>query len=124
MTDSIALIRQQLAGLISQIDTAEKPRPHVINGPDHAVPGPEWRPVKGYTIRAADPDGLQPPPDCVHVIWPDAEWSGDMDAMRPDDARRLAMALLAAADWADGVAAGVPQLDSRRTEPLAKENSQ
>lgn len=122
---TIAQLRDQIAGLLSQIDTAAKPRPNVINKPPHSVPGPEWVPVSGrygtYTLRVSDPDE-EPIVPVVHVIWPDDQDTGDMDALSSDDARRLAMALLAAADWADGLAAGVTPLDRRRADYPSKEN--
>lgn len=111
--ETIALLRHQLAGLLSLLDTPSKPHPDAVNGADHNVPGPEWRPAKGYTIRVSDPDAG--PPVTVHVIWPDAQWSGDMDSIGSQEARRLAMALLAAADWADSLAAGVSHLDRVRS---------
>lgn len=123
MNEEIARLRDQIAGLLSQIDTAAKPRPNVINKAPHPVPGPEWEPVSGkygtYTIRVSDPDE-DPTVPVVHVVWPDAQWSGDMDALRSTEARQLAMALLAAADWADGLATGVAQLDGRRPEKTIK----
>lgn len=121
---AVALLRDQIAGLLSQIDSAAKPRPDVINRAPHPVPGPEWVPVSGrygtYTLRVSDPDPHGAVP-VVHVIWPGDQWSGDMDALRSDDARRLAMALLAAADWADGLAAGVTPLDGQRPDYPSKE---
>lgn len=116
---TIARLRDRLAGLLSQIDTAAKPRPDVINRAPHPVPGPEWVPVSGrhgtYTVRVSDPDEDLTVP-VVHVIWPDEQWSGDMDALHSTEARQLAMALLAAADWADGIASGVTPLDGRRAQ--------
>jgi hypothetical protein len=121
---AIAMLRDQLAGLLSQIDTSAKSRPNKINRSPHPVPGPEWIPVSGrngtYTVRVADPSP-EPVMPIVHVIWPDEQWSGDMDALNSTEARELAMALLAAADWADGLVAGVTPLDARRSENSRKE---
>jgi hypothetical protein len=120
VTDEIARLRWQLRALLSELDTANKPRPDVINPAGHAVPGPEWRPVKGlwpYTVRVPDPDLGPPGPPTVHVIWPDAYENGDMMSLRTDQARHLAMALLAAADWADGLTTRVTPLDRHRPGP-------
>lgn len=123
---TIARLRDQIAGLLSQIDTAAKPRPNVINKAPHPVPGPEWVPVSGrygtYTLRVSDPDE-DPTVAVVHVIWPDDQDTGDMDALHSSEARCLAMALLAAADWADGLAAGVTPLDGQRPDIPSKETS-
>jgi hypothetical protein len=58
--------------------------------------------------------------DSVYVAQPDPyvayDWERELDfvPMSPTDARRLAMALLAAADRADHLTAGVPRLADRR----------
>lgn len=112
---TIATLRDQLAGLLSQIDTIPKPRPNVITRPPERHPGAAWLPAKWWTVRTIDDDELGPV--CVFVTTPEhheLEAPDDFIAVRTDEARRLAMALLAAADWADGLAAGVTQLDGVR----------
>ena len=123
---TIAQLRRELVHLVSLADTAERPKPDVINPPDHGMAGHEWR------IAQEVPSGRRPPlwvvrtvddPDTrdgVYVAQPDPyvtyDWERQLDfvAMSPLDARRLAMALLAAADRADHLTADVPRLEDRR----------
>ncbi|MFF5261322.1 hypothetical protein ACFY4C_20460 [Actinomadura viridis] len=116
MTQSqIAALRAQIAGLLSQIDTAAKPRPTAVTWPPEPSPGATWYPAKSWTVRTIDDDLLAP--RFVYVTTPEHfrfEASRDFDSITTDDARRLAMALLAAADWADGLAAEATPLDARR----------
>lgn len=124
MNEEIARLRDQVAGLLSQIDTAAKPRPTELKRRPSKNPGALWHPVKHWTVRTLDDDLLNP--TCVYVTNPEHHRSGcanDFDAVTTDDARRLAMALLAAADWADGLAAGVTPLDGRRPDNPSKEIS-
>lgn len=121
---AIARLRDQVAGLLSQIDTAEKPRPNSINQPPAPNPGAVWEPAKGWTVRTID-DGVTDA-RFVYVTCPEHARSGccsDFDAATTVEARRVAMALLAAADWADGLAAGVTPLDGRRLDYPSKEIS-
>ncbi|TYK45196.1 hypothetical protein [Actinomadura decatromicini] len=125
MTDeTLARLRDQVAGLLSQIDTAAKPRPTVITRAPERNAGAAWHPVKDWTVRTINDELLEP---CfVYVTYPEhvrTEVSGDFDALTTDDARRLAMALLAAADWADGLAADVTPLDGQRPDYPSKEIS-
>lgn len=119
---AIATLRAQIAGLLSQIDTATKPRPTVVTRPPEPNPGAAWQPVKDWTVRTID-DVVEP--RCVYVTCPEHRRSGaagDFDALTSDEARRLAMALLAAADWADGLAEGVTPTGTARPEnPARKE---
>lgn len=122
--ETIARLRDQIAGLLSQIDHGTKPRPMVITRPPERNPGAAWHPVKDWTVRALDDDPTSPM--CVFVTTPEHvrfSTPNDFDAVTTDDARRLAMALLAAADWADGLAAGVTPLDGRRPDNPSKEIS-
>jgi hypothetical protein len=115
--ETIARLRDQVAGLLSMIDTAAKPRPTVITRAPEPNPGAAWHPVKNWTVRALDDDLTIP--QCVYVTTPEHvrfSTPNDFDAVTTDDARRLAMALLAAADWADGLAAGATPLDGRRAQ--------
>ena len=109
---AIGALRDQLAGLISQIDSSAKPRPDKLNPPDHRLPGPEWHPEKDWVVRCVDNEpGL---PTSIYITPPALYGDGDLEALRTSDARKFAMAILAACDWADGLASGVTQLDKRR----------
>lgn len=121
---TITQLRLQVAGLLSQLDTVEKPRPTSINRSPDPNPGAVWQPAKGWTVRTID-DGVTDS-GFVYVTCPEHARSGccsDFDAATTDEARRLAMALLAAADWADGLASGVTPLDGRRLDNPSKEIS-
>jgi hypothetical protein len=117
-------LRRELHRLVAVADSAERPKPTVINPADHSMPGWEWdlrEQDHPYTkrefvwvIRAIDEqdaaDGM------VHVSTPESMFPGqDFVPMYASDARRLAMALLAAADRADSVSHGVSSLDAWRT---------
>jgi hypothetical protein len=124
---TIGEIRRELAHLVAMADTAERPKPDVINGPDHAMPGHEWRveqhvrvdrhrpPI--WIVRTVDEEETR---DLVYVAEPDPyrvhDWMDRLDftPMQPVDARRLAVALLAAADRAEHLTAGVTRLEDRR----------
>jgi hypothetical protein len=119
-------IRRELAQLVAMADTAERPKPDVINQTGDMA-GHEWRvhehvrvdrhrpPV--WLIRTVDDPEFR---DSVYVAQPDPyrvhDWLDRLDftPMTPVDARRLAMALLAAADRAEHLTAGVPRLEDRR----------
>lgn len=102
----LAAIRAQLADLIAEIDTAELPAPHHIRAGDkradpiNAEPGASWEPahaIKVFTVDTKDGQGA--------VFVSDTRWGwmdrADWEAFNTDDARRLGMALLAAAKWVD-----------------------
>ena len=118
-------LRDELHRLVAMADSAERPKPDTINPPGHAMPGYEWRitqqAVPGarppiWVVRTADDaEGA----DCVYVAQPDPcerDWGHYLEfcAVPVKDARRLAMALLAAADRAEHLCAGVPRLEDRR----------
>lgn len=120
---SLEAIRAELLRLTSLAGSAERPKPTRINGPDHQWPGHEWdlremtprggTKEKVWVIRTVDEqntaDGL------VYVSSPESMYPGlDFVPLYASDARHLAMALLAAADRADHVAAGIPRLEDRR----------
>jgi hypothetical protein len=109
--DAIGALRDQLAGLLSQIDSSAKPRPDKVNGSDERLPGPEWERSQ-WVVRCIDNDRMQP--TCVYITPPHWYHERDIDALRTDDARKFAMAILAACDWADGIAANVTPLDKKR----------
>lgn len=108
--EAIGAIRDQLAGLVSRIDTSEIPRPDAIEDALGAS-GPVWKPTDGWAVRCVD-DGHSRPA-CVYLSSPE-HYGGDVTAEEVAAARRIAMAILAACDWADGLASGVTQLDARR----------
>ncbi|MGW4803048.1 hypothetical protein [Kitasatospora sp. NPDC004272] len=124
---TMAQIRHELAQLVAMADTTGRPKPDVINPPGHAMAGWEWRiaqdvPVDRHRpplwlVRTVDDPDVR---DCLYVAEPDPyrvhDWLQALDftAMTPTDARRLAMALLAAADRVDAQAAAVPSLVDRR----------
>jgi hypothetical protein len=107
----LAEVRQEVAELLGDIDTRVKPKPDRINPAGGKLPGPVWEPVPGpdraweaeprrrWLIRVVDPDES---PACVFVTHPHI-WDDDILPIEPDDARRIGMAFLAAADWADKV---------------------
>lgn len=123
---TLAQLRCELARLVSLADSAERPKPDVINQPEHNMAGHEWR------VAQEVPSGRRPPlwvvrtvddpetRDGVYVAQPDPyvtyDWERQLDfvAMSPLDARRLAMALLAAADRAEHLSCDVPRLVDRR----------
>jgi hypothetical protein len=119
-------LRIKLRHLVAMADTAERPKPDVINPPEHGMAGHEWRVIQDtgvrppvWVVRAVDEPEAR---DCVYVAQPDPyvsyDWERQLDfvAMSPLDARRLAMALLAAADRADHQALGVTRLEDRRSQ--------
>ncbi|MFJ1782573.1 hypothetical protein ACIOKA_38340 [Streptomyces anulatus] len=125
---SLDAIRAELQRLTSLAGSAERPKPTRINGPDHQWPGHEWdlremtprggTKEKVWVIRTVDEqntaDGL------VYISTPESMYPGlDFVPLYASDVRHLAMALLAAADRADHVAAGVPRLEDHRPAPAA-----
>jgi hypothetical protein len=114
--DPISLLRDQLAGLVSQIDSAHKPRPDQIVRDGDKLPGPRWLPVNRWKLWViTEEDELNR--GFIYVTTPqhhELEAPNDFDALHTHEARKLAMAILAAADWADGLGTGVAQLDGRR----------
>lgn len=94
---ALAAVRREAAGLVADIDTAVKPRPDRIAPPSDSLPGPVWQPAETWTIRVDDPSDTS---SCVFVDHPHV-WGGDVISLEPGTARRIGMAFLAAADWAD-----------------------
>ena len=94
----LAELRQEVAGLLGDIDTRVRPKPGRIEDGRH-LPGPVWEPVEKWTVRVVDPDET---PASVFVAHP-VMWEEDIFPLDPIDARRIGMAFLAAADWADRV---------------------
>jgi len=115
-------LRRELRHLVAMADCTEKPLPTRINPPDHPMPGHEWeiqqRTIPGYSkpptwlVRTVDEPETT---DAVYISSPDCVYPAeDFIAMPTDTARQLAMAILAAADRADHVALGIPQLQDHR----------
>ncbi|MER8002970.1 hypothetical protein [Streptomyces sp. NPDC095613] len=124
---TLAVLRRELQSLVALAGSAERPKPDVINPAEHAMAGHEWRITQEapfaarpplWIVRAVDEAETR---DCVYVAQPDPyviyDWERELNfaSMQPADARRLAMALLAAADRAEHLAADVPRLEDRRT---------
>jgi hypothetical protein len=120
-------LRVELRHLVALADSAERPKPDAINPPEHSMAGHEWRVIQEapyasrtplWVVRTVDEAETR---DAVYVAQPDPyvtfDWERQLDfiPMSPLGARRLAMALLAAADRADHLTAGVPRLADRRT---------
>lgn len=123
---TLGQLRRELRHLVALADSAERPKPTTINPPGHPMPGHEWR------IAQEAPFAVRPPlwlvrsvddpetSDSVYVAQPDPyvsyDWERQLDfvPMSPLEARRLAMALLAAADRAEHLTANVPRLEDRR----------
>jgi hypothetical protein len=127
LPDDVTLdqIRRELRHLVAMADSAERPKPTRINPPEHPMPGHEWvieqrviarsfQRIPVWVVRTVDdPESSEAVYVCPSdVKTPNNEW--DFLAMPSEDARRLAMALLAAADRADHLTAGVPRLQDRR----------
>ena len=117
MTDTPAaldLLRRQVAALLSQIDTATLPAPDRLHGRRAEYPGREWRPAKGWQMRTVErPDDLpfiflDHSCDDLSYRWGEP---GDWEALRIEDARRIGLALLAAAARAEELLAGATRLD-------------
>ncbi|MFZ3475265.1 hypothetical protein ACODT3_42835 [Streptomyces sp. 4.24] len=116
-------IRKELERLVSLAQTGERPRPTLVNPPGHPMPGWEWvieqrtirpfgRPPTWWVRTVDDPETN----GAVHVSSPDCVIPGEeFGAMFPTDARRLGLALIAAADRAEHLEAGVPRLEDHRT---------
>lgn len=80
-------------------DGVERHNPHKL-GPLWNVPPPAGNSgLDGHVVRVVE-DG--DPPLSVFVEGGQFSYGGDMEAFDPRRARILAMALLAAADWAEG----------------------
>lgn len=101
---SLALLRRQVAALLSQIDTATLPTPDKVHGRRSDHPGHEWAPARGwrmFTIDADDPSGcvyIDHACDDINYRWCEP---GDWEALRIEDARRIGLAFLAAAHHAE-----------------------
>jgi len=101
-------IRRELLALTAQADLAagNTRHPSTINGPAHPMPGPEWHiPTRSrpWTVRALTNAADS---DCVFVNTP-GHMPDEYTALDTANARAVALALLAACDYADHVRAGL-----------------
>ncbi|OEV10553.1 hypothetical protein [Streptomyces nanshensis] len=121
---SLAEIRRRLVDLTAMAGVGERPKPTRINGPDESMPGWEWELHERehpcghrdfiWVIRTVDEqdiaDGL------IYLSTPESTHPGeDFVPLYTSDARRIAMALLAAADRAEHQAHGVTRLEDHHT---------
>ncbi|MFC8570744.1 hypothetical protein ACFUIW_33805 [Streptomyces sp. NPDC057245] len=115
-------VRKELEHLVALAQSGERPRPTRINPADHPMAGWEWvieqrtvgrrHTTPTWWVRTVDDPDTS---GAVYVSSPDCMAPGeDFGAMFPTDARRLGLALIAAADRAEHVHAGVPRLEDRR----------
>lgn len=96
----LAEFREEAAGLLGDIDTRVRPKPDRVEPADERqMSGPVWEPAGRWTLRVVDPDDSTA---SVFVNHPHI-WDDDLFALNPIEARRIGMAFLAAADWADKV---------------------
>jgi hypothetical protein len=121
---AMALLRKQVADLLSQIDTATLPAPDAIHGRGHVRPGAEWKPGERwrvFTIDTADGQGAVYVDHVCDSIAYRFGAAGDWESLRPEVARRIGLAFLAAAHRADQVFSGVSRLDVRRDHGPVRE---
>ena len=108
---SLALLRRQVAALLSKIDTAILPPPDKVHGRRSDHPGHEWTPDKRWRVFTVDDDDSS---GCVYVdhVCDDIRYGwgepGDWESLRIEEARRIGLALLAAADHAEQLLAATP----------------
>jgi hypothetical protein len=95
---ALADVRQQVAELLGDIDTRVRPKPDRIET-SRQLPGPVWEPLEAWTVRVIDPDETDA---SVFIAHPHL-WDDDIIPLDPINARRVGMAFLAAADWADRI---------------------
>ncbi|MEU3399395.1 hypothetical protein [Streptomyces filamentosus] len=116
-------VRKELEHLVALAQTGERPRPTLINPPGHPMTGWEWiveqrttaprRTPPTWWVRTVDEPETS---GAVYVSSPDSAAPGeDFTAMFPTDARRLGLALIAAADRAEHAHAGIPRLEDHRS---------
>jgi hypothetical protein len=102
---TIAELRAQLMALADSVTGyAPPPQPDRFERRNKHKIGPEWhvpnaQAETGHIVRVIEDDE---PPRCVYVEGGSFSWGGDLEAFTTREARTLAMALLAAADWVDG----------------------
>lgn len=96
-------LREEVAGILSHLDTAYLPTPDRIRQRHENLSGAEWtvastrkRESEQWRVHAIDGEH-----DAVFFHTPDAMFDSDVLAMKIVEARGVAMALLAACEWAE-----------------------
>jgi len=97
--EALTELRAQVRSLLGLIDTGRKPPPAGVIPPGKRNAGPVWKPLPKWKVRAIDAD-CDGGPECVYVTTP-YDWEGDYSSLPIDEARALAMSILAACDWAE-----------------------
>jgi hypothetical protein len=121
-TATLAELRAELRELVALAGAAEKPKPDYALPAKHGMaPGHEWvidyrahdlyDQTRLWQVLVRDADDVA---DCVYIHTPDS-MIGDYVCAPTLEARRLAMAILAACDRAEELSAGVTHLDARRS---------
>ncbi|GAA0897848.1 hypothetical protein [Pseudonocardia zijingensis] len=96
---TIAQLRAELQELAESVTGyAPPPKPDRFDSAREDAAGPIWLvPGSPLPVRAVDSE-----PGAVFIEGADFSYHGDWQALASGPARSFAMALLAAADWADG----------------------
>jgi hypothetical protein len=100
---TIAQLRRELQELAdSAAGYAPPPEPDRFERDNQDKVGPEWHVPTHPNGNARTVRVIEGEPE-VFVEGGAYLWDGDMEALTTREARAFAMALLAAADWADGI---------------------
>lgn len=121
-TVTLSELRAELRELVALAGAADKPKPDYELPPKHGMaPGHEWvidyrahdlyDQTRLWQVLVRNSDEVA---DCVYIHTPDS-MPGDYVCAPTLEARRLAMAILAACDRAEEQSAGVTHLDARRS---------
>ena len=96
--EAITSLRAQVHSLLGLTDTARRPAPAGIIPPGKRNPGAVWKPLAKWSVRTISDDA-----DSGEYIYvtTSQHWGGDFEAMPLEEARVLAMSLLAACEWAE-----------------------
>lgn len=97
--EALADLRGQIRSLLGLIDTGRKPEPAGVIPPGQRNAGPVWKPAGKWRVRAIDEDAGGGS-EAVYITSP-TDWDGDYQSLGIDEARALAMSILAACDWAE-----------------------
>ena len=65
--EQVQLLRQQIAALLSHLDTATLPAPDVVRSRRDDRPGCEWRPAQGWRVLTAEGDPADAGAGCVYL---------------------------------------------------------
>jgi len=106
---SLAQLHRQVAALLAVIDTAILPAPTRVHRRKDRFQGREWAAAPGWLVYALDT------PDDTGFVYvdhacEDYRWGepGDWEALRVEEARRIGLALLAAAHHAEQIRTVTP----------------